>query len=474
MNSIQKLLLTIGLMIASPFLQALTPQAAGKILDLEATLKAKYAIISDLNTQSSQLSGKERAEYKKGEYNLTIESIEKLRTEIGAAIKQITALDKAKGDTQIEKQNENFAIMNAWVKDGKIGTVEIHKIGNKTIEITGISQLQGPIDKILDKIKSLTSADPLYHSEIELLSSALDKYEKQVSAYKDLINAQYPYSGFDTNNIFLGIKEQSFVFSELRKQIISMGTKLESAKDKDGTLLTAQTSKWYQSRTVGERIKEQIASIKTDSAKNINSAIITIASEAAISRTITPDSPWIYAEKHLFMPFRKRESAESANLDANVKGSIKYILAKKDAEAKSLTDMLLIADAGKAISDYLKGHTGKEALTKDEAQIIKQCQEFAVTYARVTLEALDYTSRLLSGDTNALEQKELFNNTIRKNAFAMADSFKTFYDEQKALLQLDTIVLTTEQSMGIIADENTIKDIVDTIKTEKQSIHALQ
>lgn len=468
MNILYTLLITIGLIVVNPSIHGLTPQAANKMVALEADLNGKYAIVKELNDASKGSSEKRKA-FKKGTYSLSIESIEKLRDEISSDVAQIIALDNAYGNTKIAARDENFKTMNEWVSDGKIGSEKTIRLGDSKEELTGISQLQHPIMIIIDTLKKLTSSDANYNSEIDLLSASLDRYRQEVSAYDKGIDAQYPRVGFETKQIFLGVNKMNpekheFVFTDLKNSIDAVAKKLEGAKDSKGVLLTTQTSKWNEFKPVGERIKEQITKIKTDGTKEMHDAIIKIAKESAATHELSgADSPWIYAEKHLFIPFLKisPDITMPTALEANTKGSFAYIKSKQNEEAKSLTDMLLITDADKAITSYLE----LDPTIINNADNKKELQKFASTYARITAEALNYALMLHAKDSTIHDHSELYNTIIMKNSYQLKQSFTQFYKKHKDLLALDAVEIKFSSEVLDLAEITKIQGTADWIKT---------
>lgn len=463
MNIKRKLLLTIGLITASRLAFAITPQAMNKIKAAEANLDKKYAIIKELNTAAKKDSG-ERKTFQKDGYKLSIESIEKLRKEIGESIATIQALDATYAKTKEEKRDEQFAIINNWVEQGKIGTEASIKLGNSTKEFVGINELQGPVSQIIDNIKSLFSSDLNYDSEIKLLSAALNRYNKQFESYESGIYAQYPLSGFATDKIFLGIKDNKFLFSDLKQQALQVAEKLEQATDATGALLTGQTSKWYQSKTIGEFIKEQVQTIKNDGPGKMDKAIAKVASECAATHELSgADSPWVYADKKFFTPFLiKIQENTDQDLAYSDGGSFAYIQKEKDEGTKSLTDMLLINDAAKVITDYV---TIKPIKILDSKDYKKALQDFAVKYAQITAKALFYAVRLAAGD-NAKDtetNKTFYNNTLLENVNELKKEFLNFYNTHKDKLDLDGVAIKFEDTIPGLKDLKTIKDTVEKI-----------
>lgn len=467
MNIKHKLLLTIGLITAGRLAVAITPQAMNKIKAAEANLDKKYAIIKELNTAAKK-DNAERIKFEKDGYKLSIESIEKLRKEIGEAIDTIKALDATYAKTKEEKRDEQFDIINNWVEQGKIGTAETIKLGNSTKEFVGISELQGPIDRIIDSFKTLFTNDLNYDSEVKLLSSALNRYNKQFTNYESTINAQYPEIGFATDKIFLGKQKDTnaFLFSDLKKQALKVAEKLENAKDASGTLLITQTSKWYEKKTVGEFIKEQVKTLKEDNLNKMDKAIAKIAKECAITHEFSGgDSPWVYADKKFFTPFliKIKEETNKDFTDSDG-GSFAYIQKETAEGTKSLTDMLLINDAAKVITDYVKIEPIQILNSNDYK---KALQDFAVKYAQITVKALYYTTRLAAGDNakNTDSNKTFYNNTLLKNVNELKKEFLAFYNTHKDKLGLDSVAIKFEDAIPTLKDLGSIKDTVEKINS---------
>ncbi|RTL06682.1 hypothetical protein EKK58_05135 [Candidatus Dependentiae bacterium] len=463
----QKLITALGLICISHATYSITPQAYNKIKQYEAELEKKYKIIDELNNATKKQSA-DRIRFTKDGYNLGIESIHKLKDEISNAIKEIQKLDKALADSKIPEQEKQFKIINNWVLEGKVGTEKSITLGDSKKEFIGISELQNPISKAIDKLKTLTTSDIGYKSEVDLLSSALNRYMKELATYDDAINAQYPKLGFETKGIFLGKHpSEGLVFSKLNKQIFEVAEKLANATDGSKNKLIDQTSKWYESKTVGEYIQEQITTLKTDRTKEMHGAIAKIAKESAESRTLTPDSPWVYAEKKFFVPFLK-EIKDDVNkeLDEKVGGSFAYISKNKD-EVASLKDMVLILDADESITAYVK--TDARFLNTEANK--KTLQDFASTYARITVEALLYATKLAVGDKakDTDTNKDFYNNTILANANKLKEAFVTFYNAHKNALDLEKVTIAFDNNIPSLKDLKNLKDTFDMIQKSTPS-----
>lgn len=461
MNIKHKLIGTLALIGAIHITYGLTPQALNKMRGYEAELKKRYEIIDALN-EASRKPSKERIQFKKDGYNLGIESIHKLRDEISNYIKEIQKLDKASGDSKIAEQEKQFKIINSWVADGKVGTETSISIGESKKEFVGISELQHPVLQAIDKLKSLSTSDLGYKSEVELLSSALNRYSKELATYDDAINAQYPTFGFETKGIFLGKHStEKLVFSALKKQIDKVALQLENATDGTGKKLTNETSKWYESKTIGEYIKAQIDSLKTSGTNDMHNAVAKIARESAEeSRIAAPDSPWSYASKKFFVPFLKHiQENTGKDIDNSIGGSFAYINTYSK-EASSLTDMMLILDAAESITDYLT--VDRSFLTEEKHK--KALQDFAKTYAKITAESGYYAARI-SGDNgiNTTTNKDFYNNTILENAKKLKNAFLEFYKTHKDNLNLDTVTIQFDKDIPSLKSLNNLKDTVEAI-----------